>query len=73
MKIVAVTNLFPNRQQPDRGVFNRQQFAELAKLGELRVVCPVPWVPRGLKRLTASAKLYAEIPGEDLVGGIRTY
>jgi glycosyltransferase involved in cell wall biosynthesis len=45
MKVLAVTNLFPNSREPGRGIFNRQQFRELAKLCELRVVAPLPWVP----------------------------
>jgi len=26
MNVLAITNLYPNNIQPDRGVFNRQQF-----------------------------------------------
>ena len=43
MKILVITNLFPNNKEPNRGVFNRQQVAELAKLCEVEVVAPVAW------------------------------
>lgn len=43
MKILAITNLFPNSKEPTRGMYNKQQFLELAKLCELKVVAPVPW------------------------------
>jgi len=42
MKLLAVTNLFPNAQEPERSTFNFQQFLELAKSCELKVVAPIP-------------------------------
>jgi glycosyltransferase involved in cell wall biosynthesis len=52
MRVLAVTNLFPNAQQPNRGVFNRQQFEALSRHCDLRVVAPLPWQPwsHGLAR-----------------------
>jgi len=43
MKILIITNLFPNSKEPTRGVFNKQQFLELAKQCELKVIAPIPW------------------------------
>ena len=43
MKILVITNLFPNNKEPNRGVFNKQQMAELAKLCEVKVIAPVAW------------------------------
>ena len=48
MKLLIVTNLFPNSVQLQRGLFNAQQAAQLAKTHEVRVVAPVRWVPRWL-------------------------
>ena len=45
MKVLIITNLFPNNRQPGRGIFNKQQFAELAKLCDIKVIAPVPWRP----------------------------
>lgn len=42
MKVLAITNLFPNIVEPGRGVFNKQQFSELSKLCDLKVVAPIP-------------------------------
>src|SRR5579862_169862 len=41
MKLLFVSNLFPNQKQPVRGVFNGQQVDALAKLCEITVVAPV--------------------------------
>lgn len=46
MKLLIVTNLFPNAQEPNRSTFNFQQFSALAKLCELKVTAPVPFFYR---------------------------
>jgi glycosyltransferase involved in cell wall biosynthesis len=43
MRVLAITNLFPNPWQPHRATFNRQQFEALAKVHEVRVIAPVAW------------------------------
>jgi glycosyltransferase involved in cell wall biosynthesis len=43
MRILIVTNLYPNPWQPHRAVFNRQQFAAMAKTHAVRVISPVAW------------------------------
>jgi glycosyltransferase involved in cell wall biosynthesis len=43
MRILAVTNLFPNPLQPHRGTFNRQQFRALADRNPLTVIAPIAW------------------------------
>jgi teichuronic acid biosynthesis glycosyltransferase TuaC len=60
MKVLAITNLFPNQKEPGRGVFNKQQFIPLSKLCELRVVAPLPWTPIDLVK-------------EETIDGIQTY
>jgi glycosyltransferase involved in cell wall biosynthesis len=43
MRILILTNLYPNRWQPHRAEFNRQQFAALAAAHEVRLIAPVAW------------------------------
>jgi len=43
MKILIITNLFPNNLEPARGTYNKQQITELSKLCELKVIAPLPW------------------------------
>ncbi len=40
MKLLFVSNLFPNLAEPVRGIFNAQQVAALSKLCEVTVVAP---------------------------------
>ncbi|MBN1883926.1 MAG: glycosyltransferase [Candidatus Krumholzibacteriota bacterium] len=46
MKVLCVTNLFPDASRPGLAPFNRQQFLHLAASHELAVVSPVPWPHR---------------------------
>ena len=51
MRILAITNLYPNPLQPHRGTFNRQQFRALAESHEVRVIAPIAWTDeRGARK-----------------------
>lgn len=45
MKVLVLTNLFPNQMEPGRAVFNKQHITQLSKLCELKVVAPIAWFP----------------------------
>jgi len=71
MKILGITNLFPNHCQPLRGIFNKQQFVALSRLCALKVVAPVPWFPKGCHQDPRS--IYAEVAKEENIDGISVY
>src|SRR5258708_7423566 len=43
MRILGVTNLYPNPFQPNRATFNRQRFRLLGRNHEVRLIAPVLW------------------------------
>jgi teichuronic acid biosynthesis glycosyltransferase TuaC len=45
MRVLALTQIFPNAAEPLSAPFNRQQLAELGRLVELEVVAALPWFP----------------------------
>lgn len=45
-RVLTLTTLFPNKQQPAHGLFVRERILALAQLVSLRVIAPVPWFPR---------------------------
>ena len=59
MRILAVTNLFPNPIQPNRATFNRQQFLAIAKEHPLEVISPVAWTDELGARWRGGVKLPA--------------
>ena len=71
MRVLIITNLFPNKSQPDRGVFNKQQFLELKNFCEFRVVAPLPWMPKSLAK--GDKAFLNEVPAEEIIEGIKVY
>lgn len=71
MKILTVTTLYPNAEQPNFGVFveNRLCRVAAAEQVELRVVAPVPWFPSGS---TAFGRygVFARVPAREKRHGI---
>jgi glycosyltransferase involved in cell wall biosynthesis len=43
LKVLCVTNLFPNRFQPNKGMYNWRHFAHLQQQADLRVIAPILW------------------------------
>ncbi len=71
MKVLVITNLFPNKSEPTRGVYNKQLVAELAGLCDLKVIAPLPWVPRGAIFLKSIA--HRDIPEKETIDGIEVF
>lgn len=65
MKVLFVSNLFPNLHEPARGVFNFHQVRHLAKRCEVRVVAPIAWF--FIKGRFAPP---GEVPRHELLGGL---
>ena len=71
MRVLAITKIFPNAAEPLSAPFNRQQFAELAKLCDLDVMATIPWYPgAGLFAKWSSAGKLARVPQRDTIAGI---
>jgi glycosyltransferase involved in cell wall biosynthesis len=43
LKILGITNLYPNPLNPHRAPFNRQEFLSLAERHEVSVISPIAW------------------------------
>lgn len=57
MKILVVTNLFPNPYQPDLATFNRQQVLALSTEHDIRVIAPISWAIEMRERKKQGVKL----------------
>ena len=67
--IVIVSNLFPNSDEPNRGIFIKQLTVQLLDRFNITVVCPVPWRPRWLQNLLGKEPL----PFTCHIDGIKVY
>ena len=43
LRVLFVSNLFPNLLEPARGIFNLHQVRHLSKICQVRVVAPIAW------------------------------
>lgn len=57
MRVLAVTNLYPNPFQPHLAPFNRQQLRLLAERGPVRIIAPILWTDEWKARRAGAAKL----------------
>jgi teichuronic acid biosynthesis glycosyltransferase TuaC len=74
LKLLLITNLFPNPVDPVRGVFIYQLVQELKSFCDITVICPLPWFPRiSLLRFIKKWYSFSLIPKEYDVDGIKVY
>ncbi len=57
MRILIITNLYPNRYQPQRATYNRQHFRALAKQHAIKIVAPISWVDELRNRVRGEGRL----------------
>jgi glycosyltransferase involved in cell wall biosynthesis len=60
MRILAVTNLYPNPWQPNRATFNRHQFRILNERHPVRVIAPIAWTEERIARRKSGSLLGAD-------------
>jgi glycosyltransferase involved in cell wall biosynthesis len=72
MKLLTFSTLFPNRQQPNHGIFveTRLRYLLARKQLESRVVAPVPWFPFKHARFGVYAT-YAQVPPSEVRHGVQ--
>ena len=59
MRVLALTNLYPNPYQPNRAPFNRHPLRLLAERHAVRVIAPIAWTDELRARRGRAAKLPA--------------
>ncbi len=71
LRVLVVTQIFPNSVDPTFSIFNGLQFAALGRLSELDVLAVIPWFPGvGLLARRSAAGRFAGVPGREHVNGI---
>lgn len=72
MKILSITTLYPNAEQPTFGIFVENRLSKLADVDsvQLRVVAPVPWFPSKQAIFGRYAR-FARVPLEEMRQGIK--
>jgi teichuronic acid biosynthesis glycosyltransferase TuaC len=73
MKVLILTNAFPNSAEKTRGIFTYQIVQALREKCHVRVIAPLPWVPGALARFLGSNHPYSRVPFEEKIEGISVY
>lgn len=45
MRILSITSLFPNKKQPNKGIFVLNRLQALSKYADIEIIVPIPWFP----------------------------
>lgn len=69
MKIIIITNLYPNLLEPNRATFNKAQFRELSKHCDLKIIAPIAWTDR----FSLWSNKKASIPRREFIDNIEVY
>ncbi|HTE51910.1 MAG TPA: glycosyltransferase [Kofleriaceae bacterium] len=71
MRVLAVTQIFPNAAEPLSAPFNRQQLAALGQLCHLEVIAALPWFPGSrLAARWSAAGRRGRVPRRELIDGL---
>lgn len=71
MRVLIVTKIFPNAQEPLSAPFNRQQFAALARKCDVEVLASIPWFPgAGAFGKWSSAGRLTKLARRDRIDGV---
>jgi glycosyltransferase involved in cell wall biosynthesis len=68
--VLAITRIFPNAVEPLSAPFNRQQFAALGKLCDLRVMATIPWFPGSALVRRSKTWSLRKVPAREVIEGL---
>lgn len=71
MKVLVSSIIFPNSKDENRGIYIYKKIIALAKMCEVRVVAPVPFVPVLFRR--SGYGRYIDIPAVEYLGGLEVH
>ena len=74
MRVLLVTDVFPNNVFPNFGTFTQERLRALKRSAEVKVVAPVPYFPTG--RIFSCFGLwhkYSQILRKDVVEGVSAF
>lgn len=71
MFVLSISHMFPNRIQPNNGIFVKERLKYMAKKIQLEVVSPIPYFP--LTYMIPKYRGLNNVPKQDEIDGLHTY
>ncbi len=74
IELLLITTLFPNSQEPNRGIFNYHLVKELQDWCNVTVIAPIPWFPKAnFLRHFSNWHRTSQLRGKEQIRGIDVY
>jgi teichuronic acid biosynthesis glycosyltransferase TuaC len=73
MKVLIITNAFPNSAEDSRGIFTYQIVKALQRKCHVEIVAPLPWLPPFLRGMGAARYPHANVPMKETIGNIAVH
>jgi glycosyltransferase involved in cell wall biosynthesis len=73
MKVLLITNIFPNFAEMERGIFTYKIAMALISKCSLKVIAPLPWVPPFMKRVGGKKFIHADVSPQENWDGLNVY
>lgn len=73
MKVLIISNAFPNSGEETRGIFTFQIVKALQKKCDVEVIAPLPWIPPFRKTATISRYPHTNVPQKEDIGNITVH
>jgi len=70
MKVLLVSNIFPNSAEKERGIFTYQIALALNGKCRIEVAAPLPWVPSPLRKKNNGKHAHGQVPVQEKIGGL---
>lgn len=71
MRILAISYLFPNCQEPNYGIFVFNRLKAISKYCDIQIINPIPWFP--FSTIFARYKQYRQVPKKEIIAGLEVY
>jgi teichuronic acid biosynthesis glycosyltransferase TuaC len=73
MKVLLVSNIFPNSAEEERGVFTYRIAMALKARCRLEVAAPLQWVPPPLRKSNQGKYVHVMVPEKEEIGGLTVH
>ena len=73
MKVLIITNAFPNSAEQTRGIFTYQIAKALQEKCEVEVIAPLPWVPPLPDNVAIARYSHVNVPLKEIIGDITVH
>ena len=70
MKVLIITNAFPNSAEVTRGIFTYQIVKALQRKCHIEIIAPLPWLPSFFRNMCAARYPHVNVPVKEIMGDI---